>query len=373
MKIFSVIRRILLIALLVAALIGLNMLKANPVTAESWTRSYVRMYGQYAAMISGYVPISLTEILAIVVIIAIIVLVIAFIVDLFKGKPIKAVNRILSGASLVLFIAVLYSFSCELAYNRDEIPLPFYETEVNKSEFVNIYNYYADDLNDCIASLTFDENGEIAGEVDFAALTNEVKQAHAFAYDEYYHPYLGSVKTMYSSIILRELHITGVTFAPFGEANINDLNTKIDLPYTIAHELAHTRGVMREDDANQLAFYVCLNSDSPYLRYSAYCATFYQLEVMVSTTYLTDVEREGLHEVNAAFDLSRNYVNAYWEKYKTLKDIGEYFNNLYIKSSGIEEGIDSYAGGTEIGTDPETNELIPSLYQKLYFEKYFRA
>ena len=67
MKIFTAFRRIVYIGLLVAALWYLNSLKANPATAEEWTRGYVRMIVQYPIMASAYVPISITEIAAVLI------------------------------------------------------------------------------------------------------------------------------------------------------------------------------------------------------------------------------------------------------------------------------------------------------------------
>lgn len=374
MKIFTAFRRIIYIGLLVAALFYLNSLKANPAAAEEWTRGYVRMIVQYPILASAYVPVSITEIAAALLVLILLILVIQFLVNLFKGHGVKAINKLLLGGVLVMLPVTLYFFSCQLAYNREDIPLPFYEDPVASTEFVDIYNSYANDINSIITNeLEFEDNGEIKWDVDLATLAADVIAAHSFADDDYYHPFIGNVKGMYSSALFTELQITGLAFAPFGEANINTLNTKIGLPLTIAHELAHTRGVMREDDASQLAFYVCLNSDAPYLRYSAYAATFYQLEAMVSETYITAAERENLVPLDPTFNLSRNYVNTYWAEHDLLGDIGDQINDLYIKSSGIEEGTDSYQGGTQIETNPETLELVPSLYQKLYFEKYYRV
>ena len=58
--------------------------------------------------------------------------------------------------------------------------------------------------------------------------------------------------------------------------------------------------------------------------------------------------------------------------------IGDWFNNLYIKSSGDPNGTASYSGGTQIDSgdpseeDPTLLTLIPSQYQKLFFENYYR-
>ena len=70
---------------------------------------------------------------------------------------------------------------------------------------------------------------------------------------------------------------------------------------------------------------------------------------------------------------TRRYVYDYWKKHDLLGDVADFFNNLYIKASGVEEGTSSYQGGTEYHHDPTTSKLIPSLYQKLFFDKYYRS
>ena len=80
-----------------------------------------------------------------------------------------------------------------------------------------------------------------------------------------------------------EMNISGVSFLPTGEANYNQYIPNIDLPFVVAHELAHTKGVMGEDEANDLAMYVCLNSDDPYLKYSALANAYNSIEPMAQT------------------------------------------------------------------------------------------
>lgn len=62
-------------------------------------------------------------------------------------------------------------------------------------------------------------------------------------------------------------HITGVYTFFTGEANINVAFPDYTLPFTAAHELAHQRGIAREDEANFMAFLVCERSEDAYLRY----------------------------------------------------------------------------------------------------------
>ena len=201
----------------------------------------------------------------------------------------------------------------------------------------------------------------------------KVKKAYEILTDSYFFEHSGSVKPMLSSFIYREFQIVGVTFNPFSEANINTMDTKGDLPFTIAHELAHTKGVMREDDANKLALYVCLNSDDPYLRFSAYTRYFDHISVVGSSSFLTDEERTHLVSIDNKYYKFGSYQYKYWKGHNLLKHIGDFFNNLYIKSSGVPEGTDSYEGGTTYVYDPTEHKIETfSDVQKIFLEKYYR-
>ena len=372
-KLLSFFIRIGALFLLIGILYMVSLFKNNPEVCESITRGFSRFYGSIVTKLSSIVPISLTEIFFVSIVALGIVLLVLAIINLCKKRFFKSLYRIMDIAIIALLTISIYDFSCEFAYHRKEIPLPYYQGDVLREEHVDIYNYFADDLNYCVSQLEFTPNGDVKTAMSLKEIVNEVKKAYKIIDgDSYYHSYFGSVKPMASSFIYREFQITGVTFASLGEANINMLNTKSDIPFTVAHELAHTKGVMREDDANKLAFYVCLNSEHPYLRYSSYVAFFYQIEGMTSSYYLTDEEKSGLHPVSNAFYQTRNYEYQYWQEHDLLGDIGDWVNDLYIKMSGVKEGTSSYSGGTSYEHDPTTSKLIPSLYQKLFFEKYYR-
>ena len=367
----SFIRRIIYLSTSIVLLVFLIILKTNREICEWMMRNPSRIYEHIMTAITGFVPFSLTELFFVTLIGGVITLIVFFFINLKRHKKFAAVNRLFEIAFSILFTIDIYFFSCEFAYNREPLPLPYYEAEVDRTEFVNIYNYFADDINTCIDELEFEENHDLKGR-SLEENERNIKEAYKIINDDYFHPYFGKAKPMLSSFLYREFQITGVTNNALGEANINTLNTNAGMPFTIAHELAHTRGVMREDDANQVAFYVCINSDDPYLRYSAYISYFYQIESIASKSYLTDEERSNLHQVKDTFYLTRKYVIDYWKEHNLLGDIGEFFNNLYIKSSGVDDGTNSYSGGTSYDFDPTTNKLRPSKYQKLFFEKYYR-
>ena len=372
-KILRLIIRGAVLTFLVILLITLHALKNNPDICEAMTRGFARGYGYVMSKLTGWIPFSLTELSFVTLGAGIIALMVFAIIGLKQKKFLSSINRFAEIAGIILISLNVYALSCEFAYSRKEMPLPYYEGSIERTEHIPIYNYYVDDVNLCISELEFQETGEVKTNMSLEDITNEVKKAYAIIDgNDYFASHFGGVKPMVSSFIYREFQITGVTYSPLAEANINTLNTQTAIPMTVAHELAHTKGVMREDDANKLAFYICINSEHPYLRYSAYTGYFSQLYAMVTDYYLKEEEMSKLHAVNSTFTKTRRYEYDYWQEHDLLGDIGEFINDLYIKSNGVEEGTASYSGGTEYKEDPETHKLIPSLYQKLLFEKYYR-
>ncbi|MBR7099038.1 MAG: DUF3810 domain-containing protein [Clostridia bacterium] len=93
------------------------------------------------------------------------------------------------------------------------------------------------------------------------------------------------VKPVMLSRPMSYTHITGVYSFFTGEANINVHFPDYTVPFTAAHELAHQRGVAREDEANMIAFLVCMESEDAYIRYSALLSVY---EYVASALYSAD-------------------------------------------------------------------------------------
>ena len=76
-------------------------------------------------------------------------------------------------------------------------------------------------------------------------------------------------KPVIASRLVSYLQTTGF-FCPFtAEANINIDAPLYTIPSTVAHELAHQRGVAREDEANFVAVLACLENGDADFVYSA--------------------------------------------------------------------------------------------------------
>ena len=127
-----------------------------------------------------------------------------------------------------------------------------------------------------------------------------------------------------------------------GEANVNVNFPDYVIPFTAAHELAHQRGIAREDEANFVAFLVCTASDDPYIRYSGYLNMY---EYVSSALYTAS--KSYYSEMRNSLDMRiRNEMIAYnkfFDKYRetVVSNVSEAVNNSYLLIQGTP-GTKSY-------------------------------
>ena len=160
------------------------------------------------------------------------------------------------------------------------------------------------------------------------------------------HSFISQFYSRVKPVILSEpwtyTHIAGVYTYFTGEANINVNFPDYTIPYTAAHEMAHQRGIAREDEANFVAFLVCAASDDDYIRYSGYLNLY---EYVSSALYRADKEAYG--EVRAKLDpkarVEMSAYSVFFDKYRenVAATVTETVNNGYLTMQGTP-GTKSY-------------------------------
>lgn len=151
------------------------------------------------------------------------------------------------------------------------------------------------------------------------------------------------IKQISVSKLMTYTHIAGVYTYYTGEANLNTNFPSYTLPYTAAHELSHQRGTAREDEANFLAFLVCMESDDEYIKYSGYLNLFeyvagalYKADSSLYSSLMSDLDMRIYSELFS--------YNNFFDKYKdsAVSKISGTVNDTYLKSQGQEAGTESY-------------------------------
>lgn len=312
-----------------------------------WFNQSISAWGRRAlAALTSWLPFSLAELLLLSVPLWLVLLIV-----------IGARHYCNSNRDALVYVGILLSIICIVGiifvWN---FAAGYYGTTLDKKLELSREKCSAEELYQT-AELLRQEMDALEDEIIFLAdgtsmmpySYTEMNEKLLQAYDRFCETYdfMDSFDSRVKPIMLSEpmsyTHITGVYTFFTGEANINVNFPDYTVPYTAAHELAHQRGIAREDEANFIAFLICMESDDPYIRYSATLNVYeYVLSALRSadaTLYRQTYERlpEGVRREEIAYSL-------FFEKYRenVAADISEATNNSYLQSQGATAGTRSY-------------------------------
>lgn len=142
--------------------------------------------------------------------------------------------------------------------------------------------------------------------------------------------------------ILMRWNTAGIYVPYSGEGHIDAGMLPVQIPFTLAHEMAHGFGVADEGDCNFLAYLACIASDHPHIRFAGtlsywrYVASAYRMafpeEYIVLFPQLPEIVRTTLFAIR---DNDEKYPDLFPKVRNTVYD-------TYLKSQGVQDGLQSY-------------------------------
>jgi hypothetical protein len=150
------------------------------------------------------------------------------------------------------------------------------------------------------------------------------------------------------SPLLARMGITGI-FVPFtGEAHVNSTLPDVDLPFAASHELAHQRGLAREDEANYAASLACRAHPDADFRYAGALVTS-----MYVQSALARVARDQALELekgrNAGVRRDQRALAEWSRRYRSrLSQVASRVNDTYLRSQGQPLGVRSYGAMVDL-------------------------
>jgi hypothetical protein len=141
---------------------------------------------------------------------------------------------------------------------------------------------------------------------------------------------------------LMRFDVSGM-YVPFlGEGYVADGLTPPEIPFSMAHEMAHAFGFAEEGAAQFLAWLACEAAEDPVVRYSGRLAFW---AVLSSALRRVDPDEHRLQWVRlpdgARADLRAVFLN--WNRFRgRLSEVGRRVNDRYLKAQGVREGVLSY-------------------------------
>lgn len=318
----------------------------SPGFANGYNRTVGAAVRAFLAHLTSFLPVSLAEMM----LYAVPLLIVGIVIYAYRRRCETWRSTLVFIASVLAACSLLFSlfvFGFGTGYHTDPLEerLGLVTEEVATDELRETAEYLAEKVNWAANGVSFGENGFSVMPYDLRELNDRLLQAYDPICDRYdFVQRLNSrIKPVQASRLMSYTHITGVYSYFTGEANLNVYFPDYTLPYTAAHELAHQRGIARENEANFVAFLVTAGSEDPYIRYSGYLNLFeyvssalYRADVEAYKTVIASLDKQVIGELraySAFFDEFRDSVAA---------DVSNAVNDTYLKLNGSSDGTASY-------------------------------
>lgn len=341
---------VLLISL--AWLAAYFLLRENRAVMNFLCKALVRPWHAFAGRLFSAVPFSVTEWVILFLTALGVVLLVLLIVRLIRRRWVKAYR---TGMTILSVSAVMFALFClwwgVLYYSDSFIEQAGLERRnISVQELETVTRYFAEQASSAGEHVERGEDGV------FRADKSDIFRRSADIYGgaEQIFPCLAApavrAKPVLLSRLLSYIRYTGFFFPYTAEANLNADSPACLLPSTIAHELAHLRGVAREDEANFCAVVACMESGDEDYRYSgALLAYIYLGNALYSADYDAWREVYSTLSENVRADLRAN--NNYWAQFETpAADVSEKVYESFLQTYGDDRGMQSYGACVDLLT-----------------------
>ena len=337
----------IIIFVLTAISIGLYIaFRVNVRFADAFNRTVSPFGRVILAGLTGWLPFSFAEMLLLlspVILITLIVIGVKYHCETAKQMWIYVACIF----SVVCMVFNLFVWNFAPGYNAIPLDqkLKLERKPVSAKELATTADILLEELTVLEGNILFMETGASRMPYSYSQMNKKLLQAYDKASEKY--DFIDNFPSRIKPVMLSEpmsyTHITGVYTFFTGEANINVNFPDYTIPFTAAHELAHQRGIAREDEANFVAFLVCMESDDAYIRYSGALNLY---EHVASALYSADKKlyKENYLKQPKTIIAERIAYSKFFEKYRenTAAKVSEATNNAYLQSQGTPQGTGSY-------------------------------
>jgi len=346
-----------LVALIIPlVLIGLFLiLRGDPVIAQRAEENIAAPLRDILARVTSFGPlryISVSEILIAAYVVWAAAAFIALIAALIRRKA--RLTAVLRHLALLVTVAAwvlsLFSWTWGIGYNTPTLAQEtgLVRDGVATEDLFHVTALFAERASALSREVPRDGEGRFAASLDdilagSASVYDGIQAEFSALSGRAYPP-----KPMVFSKLMSYLGFTGVYYGFTGEANVNVDQPALSIPFTIAHEMAHQRGVHSEDEANFASIAACITSGDAVYAYSGY---FSGLIYLSGALYRADPEAwRALAETISPEvwrDMEDHY--AYWERFETpAAEAASAVYDNYLKSQGQTLGVQSYGACVDL-------------------------
>lgn len=341
-----------LIALL-AGLLALGLfylVRGNKPLMNGFIQYFSAPWKRFFGAVAQFVPFSLAELACTVLVVFLLYWIGKTVVQLCTGKKVLA-KRLVALCALVVWVYVGVCAFWGVHYYGDSFsdksglvaqPLSVQQLEATTRLFAQ---------NASLASRNVqrDEAGRFLG--DQTAILAYGDACYAQIVQEY--PFLeGPTRTPKPaaySYLMSLAGFTGYIFPYFGETVLNVHSPTVYLPVTVAHEMAHQRGVAAEQEANFVGISAAITCDNADYQYSGWLLGYAYLSDALYTVS-PDAWQAAWDELDEGCKADIRWNNEYWRSME-----GQPINTLmqktyseFLQGYGQTLGLASYGACVDL-------------------------
>lgn len=321
-------------------------------TAADWFNTYISTFFRFLlGIITSLLPFSLAECI-IILSPLILFLVIRYAVrkHCASWRAVGIFMLILLSVAALILSTFVFTFAPAYRGRTMDEKMELDTENITADELYLIATRLADQANALSDSIKYGSDGFSYMPYTLSEMNDKLIRAYDTLGEEY--SFIPNAPTRIKPVLLSEalshMHITGVYTFFTGESNLNVIFPDYTLPFTAAHELAHQRGIAREDEANFVAFLVCTASDDDYIRYCGYVNMY---EYISSSLSKSDRKLSQLAYSRLSSSIRREYsaYNDFYDKYRdsAISQVSGTINDAYLQSQGTA-GTVSYGMVTRL-------------------------
>ena len=313
--------------------------------ADFFNENISSLFRATLANITDILPFSLAE-WVLIMSPAIVVFIVIYAMRRFAGswRDTLVFCGAIASVLAIFFCSFTLTFAAAYRGARLDKKLEIERRDVSAEELYVTAQLLAERVNETAELVAFERGGFSVMPYGYGEMNDKLIDAYDVACAKY--DFLQSLDSDLKPVMLSGLmsytHITGVYSFFTGEANINVAFPDYTIPYTAAHELAHQRGIAREDEANFMAFLVCMESEDAYIKYCAYINLY---EYVTNALYSASPELFSKVQSTLCAEVQGEMLAyaRFYEKYRdsVAGDVSEVVNNTFLTIQGTE-GTKSY-------------------------------
>lgn len=336
----------ILLVLFAAALIVEALAKGNPALADGVSDTTGVVIRGALAYVTCFFGFSLAEYLLIASPLLLALLVI-FIVRRVKRSVRLGIRSCVTLLSLVSLIYTVFVFGYGTGYYGRGVAskMDLERHDLSPEELYQTALLLVEQMEKDVPKVMYPEGTYSAMPYSYTEMNGELLKAYDKLTENY--PSFQRLYVPTKPVMLSEpwtyTHTSGMYCLFTGEANVNTNYPDYIVVSSAAHEMAHQRGVTKEDECNFLSFVVCSMSDDPYVRYSGYADV---LNTVLGS--LSSADRALYDDVRARMpkEIAKEYqaYSIFFTKYRenTAAKVSNAVNNAYLEQHNQPAGIKSY-------------------------------